>query len=53
MSSKTLQWTVWALVMALFSALTLAGRWIDLALAMTVTAVVWYRIVPAPRSGRQ
>ena len=53
MSSKFVQWIVWAVVMALFTALTLAERWTDLALAMTVAAVLWYGIVPAPRSGRQ
>ena len=53
MSSKFVQWIVWAVLMALFTALTLAERWTDLALAMTVAAVLWYGIVPAPRSGRQ
>ena len=53
MSSKTVQWTVSAVLMTLFTALTLASRWTDLALALTIAAVVWYGIVPAPRSGRQ
>jgi hypothetical protein len=53
MSSKFVQWIVWAVLMALFTALTLAERWTDLALAMTAAAVLWYGIVPAPRSGRQ
>ena len=53
MSSTTVQWILWAFVMFLFTGLTLTGRWLDLALALTVTAVVWYGIVPKPRSGRQ
>ena len=53
MSSKTVQWTIWALLMILFTALTLAARWLDLAVAMTIAAVLWYGIVPKPRSGRQ
>ena len=53
MSSKSVQWTVWAALMVVFTALTLAARWLDLAFALTVAAVAWYGIVPAPRSGRQ
>ncbi len=53
MNSKTVQWTTWALLMVLFSGLTWAARWTDLALALTTTAVVWYGIVPKPRSRRQ
>ena len=53
MTNKTVQWTIWALLMILFTALTLAARWLDLALAMTVAAVLWYGIVPEARSGRQ
>jgi len=53
MTSKTVQWTIWAILMVLFTALTLTARWTDLALALTVTAIIWYGIVPAPRSGRQ
>ena len=53
MSSKTVQWIIWSLVMALFTGLTLASRWIDLGLAMTLAAVFWYGIVPEARSGRQ
>jgi hypothetical protein len=53
MSSQTTQWMIWVLLMAIFSALTLTAHWIDLALALTVTAVFWYGIVPKPRSGRQ
>jgi hypothetical protein len=53
MSSKSAQWTIWAVLMVVFTVLTLAARWLDLAFALTVAAVVWYGIVPRPRSGRQ
>jgi hypothetical protein len=53
MSSKTAQWIIWALMMAVFSGLTLTAHWIELALALTITAVFWYGIVPKARSGRQ
>ena len=50
MSSKSVQWMLWAFVMFVFTGLTLAGRWLDLALVMTIVAVVWYGIVPEARS---
>lgn len=53
MSSKMVQWIIWSIVMAIFSALSLSGRTAGLATAIAVTAVVWYGIVPAVRSGRQ
>jgi len=53
MTSKPVQWTIWAALMVVFTTLTLTARWLDLACALTVAAVVWYGIVPAPRSGRQ
>jgi len=53
MKMTSVQWIIWALLMALFTGLTVAGRWIDLALALTISGVVWYGIVPEPRSGRQ
>ena len=51
MVSKTAQWSLWAAFMMVFTALTLAARWLDLALALTVAAVVWYGIVPTRHSG--
>jgi len=53
MSSTTVQWMIWALLMFLFTGLTLAARWLDLALALTLAAIFWYGIVPEIRSGRQ
>jgi hypothetical protein len=46
MHNKTAQWILWAALMLVFSALTLAGRWLDLGVALTLTAVFWYGIVP-------
>ena len=46
MLSKTAQWILWAALMLVFSVLTVTGRWVDLALALTLTAVFWYGIVP-------
>jgi hypothetical protein len=53
MKSKRAQWVLWSVLMAIFTGLTLAGCWTDLALAMTIAAMLWYGIVPEPRSGRQ
>jgi len=53
MISKSVQWTIWAFLMVLFTTLTLTAHWRELAFALTVTAIVWYGIVPAPGSGRQ
>ena len=53
MASKSVQWAIWATLMVLFTALTFTARWLDLALALTLSAVAWYGIVPEPRSGRQ
>jgi hypothetical protein len=50
MNKKTMQWLIWALLMGLFTALTLAERWLDLALMLTISAAVWYGIVPAAGS---
>ena len=53
MNRNWMQWTVWALLMALFTGLTLAERWMDLAVALTLAAAFWYGIVPGPHSRRQ
>ena len=50
MQTKSAQWILCAAFMVLFTILTLAGRWLDLALALTLTAVIWYGIVPEPSS---
>jgi hypothetical protein len=53
MSSCTARWILWFVLMAVFTCLALTSRWTDLALALTIGAVVWYGIVPEPRSRRQ
>lgn len=53
MSNCTARWILWFVLMAVFTGLTLSNRWTDLALALTIAAVVWYGIVPEPRSRRQ
>ena len=53
MNNCTARWILWFVLMAVFTGLTLTSRWTDLALALTIGAVVWYGIVPEPRSGRQ
>jgi hypothetical protein len=50
MKYKSMQWTIWAVVMSVFTLLTLMGRWLDLALALTLAGVFWYGIVPGPQS---
>lgn len=53
MTRCTLQWTIWIVAMAVFSALALSGRWSGLGIALVVTGVLWYTLVPEYHSGRQ
>jgi hypothetical protein len=39
--------------MVIFTALAVAGRWADLGIALIVTGVLWYTLVPEYHSGRQ
>jgi len=50
MTRINLEWLVWAIAMILFSVLALSGRWTALGLALTVTAVLWYTLVPEHQS---
>jgi hypothetical protein len=36
-----------------FAALALAARWTDLGVALVITGVLWYTLVPEYHSGRQ
>jgi len=47
MSSKGLQWILWAIAMIVFLALSLGGHRMALGLTITAVAVVWYTFVPA------
>jgi hypothetical protein len=49
----TLEWIIWIAAMAVFSALALSGRWTDLGVALVITGVLWYTLVPEYHSGRQ
>jgi hypothetical protein len=51
MNNRTAQWIIWAALMLVFSFLTLTSRWLDLALALTISGVIWYGIVPKSSSG--
>ena len=53
MNTCTLQWTIWLATMAVFSALALSGLWTDLGVALVITGVLWYTLVPAYHSRRQ
>lgn len=53
MENRTLQWILWSVAMAVFTWLTLAGHWDWLMIAMTISAVFWYSVVPATHSRRQ
>ena len=53
MNTCTLQWTIWIAAMVIFTALALSGRWTDLGIALVITGVLWYTLVPEYHSGRQ
>jgi len=53
MTRVNLEWLVWAIAMILFSELALSGRWIQLGVALTVTGVLWYALVPEHQPRRQ
>lgn len=50
MKSIVAQWILWAVTMALFLWLTLSGHFDWLVVAMIVSSVVWYVVVPRPSS---
>ena len=53
MSRCTIEWTIWIAAMIVFAALALSGRWMDLGVALLITGVLWYTLVPEYHSGRQ
>lgn len=53
MSTYTLQWTIWIAAMIVFSALAISGLWTALGIALVITGVLWYTLVPEYHSGRQ
>jgi len=46
MQTKAAQWILWAIMMTIFSALTLSGHYEWLALAIVLSSLVWYTLVP-------
>ena len=50
MRNKTAQWVLWAITMIVFSALTLSGHFELLALAIALSSLVWYTLVPRTTS---
>ncbi len=50
MQSKTAQWILWAITMIVFSVLTLSGHFDLLALAIVLSSLVWYTVVPRTTS---
>jgi len=53
MQSKTAQWILWAITMAIFAALALTRHFDALMVALVVSSVVWYVLVPRTASRRQ
>ncbi len=53
MKSKSAQWTLWAVAMAILTVITLSGHGNWLGLAITVVAVIWYAVVPKAHSRQQ
>jgi membrane protein implicated in regulation of membrane protease activity len=50
MQSKTAQWILWATTMIIFLALTLSGHFDWLGLAIVLSSLVWYTVVPRTTS---
>ncbi len=53
MTLCAVEWMVWIIAMAVFAGLALSGRWTELGLALVITGVLWYTLVPEYHSGRQ
>jgi hypothetical protein len=50
MQTKAAQWILWAITMIVFSALTLSGHFELLALAIVLSSLVWFTVVPRTTS---
>ncbi len=53
MKSKTAQWILWAITMAIFLALSLTRHFDALLVAILVSWLVWSTLVARTASGRQ
>jgi hypothetical protein len=50
MKSKTAQWILWAITMAVFLWLTVSGHFDWLIVAMIVSSLLWHTVVPRTTS---
>ncbi len=50
MKSKTAQWILWATTMVIFLGLTISAHFDWLIVAMLISALVWYTLVPRTTS---
>ncbi|MGA2904570.1 MAG: hypothetical protein ABSD98_12105 [Candidatus Korobacteraceae bacterium] len=50
MKSKTAQWILWTITMSIFSVLTFSRHFDALLVAIIVSSLVWYRLVPRATS---
>jgi len=50
MQSKTAQWILWAIIMIIFSALTIGRHYDALLVALIISSLVWYTVVPRTAS---
>jgi hypothetical protein len=50
MKSKTAQWILWAITMIIFFVLTVSGHFDALIVAMIISSLVWYTVVPRTTS---
>jgi uncharacterized membrane protein len=48
-----LEWIIFAVAMVVFLGFALSGHWTDLGIALVITGVLWYALVPEYHSGRQ
>jgi hypothetical protein len=50
MQNKIAQWILWAITMFIFSALALGRHYSALLLALIISSLVWYTLVPRAAS---
>jgi hypothetical protein len=53
MTRCTIEWIVFIVAMVIFVSFALSGRWTELGIALVITGVLWYTLVPEYHSGRQ
>jgi len=53
MNRCTFEWIIWVAAMAVFATLALTGQWARLGVALVITGVLWYTLVPEYHSGRE